>query len=156
MHFVSRLISTCLGLGYAPIAPGTIGALVTVVICWICPDLSSVQFFLMMVFVICLGILTASITEKEFQQKRSNKDLRDPGIIIIDEVAGMLVALVAIQKSILLFGAAFVLFRFFDIVKPYPIKKFEKLPSGWGIVSDDVIAGLFANVILRLVTLIFY
>ncbi len=152
----ARFISTGFGLGYSPVAPGTLGSLATMVIWWFCPLFSTAQFFLINLFVFVLGILTAAVTEKEYQQKYNNKDLHDPGIIIIDEVAGMMTALFAIRKSLFLFIAAFGLFRFFDILKPFPIKKFEKLPSGWGIVCDDVLAGVFANVVLRLLVISFH
>ena len=99
---------------------------------------------------------TSSITEKEFQKKAGNNKIHDPGIIIIDEIAGMLFALIALPKTLPLVIAAFFLFRFFDIVKPFPIKKIEKLPTGWGIMFDDVAAGIFSNIVLQLTLRIFH
>ena len=88
------------------------------------------------------------------QEKAQDKQLNDPGIIVIDEMAGMLVAFIAIPKELIFIIAAFILFRFFDIVKPFPINIVENLSSGWGIVLDDFVAGIFANIVLQIIILI--
>ncbi len=150
MTFLARIISTGLGIGYFPKAPGTVASLATVIVFWLCPGLSALPFILLCVFIILVGIVTSSITEKEFQQKSGDSSLHDPGIIIIDEIAGMLVALIALPKTVPIVIAAFILFRLFDIVKPFPVNKAEKLPTGWGIMADDVVAGILSNVILQL------
>ncbi|MBC8183322.1 phosphatidylglycerophosphatase A [candidate division KSB1 bacterium] len=154
MTFLARIISTGLGIGYFPKVPGTAGSLATVIVFWFCPDLLTLPFIFLCVFIILVGIITSSITEKEFQQKSGDNTLHDPSIIIIDEIAGMLVALIALPKTLPFVIAAFLLFRFFDIVKPFPVNKAEKLPAGWGIMLDDVVAGILANVILQLGRLI--
>lgn len=155
MTFLARLLSTGFGIGYSPKAPGTMGALVTVVVYWFCPTRSPLFLFSFSFAVIIIGIITSSITEKEFQNKTANYALRDPAIIIIDEIAGMLTALIFIPKKLPFVIIAFLLFRFFDIAKPFPINRVEKLPSGWGIMFDDVIAGIFSNIILQISLLIF-
>jgi len=154
MAFLSRLISTGLGIGYFPKAPGTVASLATVVVYWFCPTVSMLSFLCFCLFIVLIGIVTSSITEKEVQQKSGTNALHDPGIIIIDEIAGMLIALIALPKTVPFVIVAFVLFRFFDIVKPFPVNKAEKLPSGWGIMFDDVVAGILANIILQLSILI--
>ena len=151
----ARIISTGIGIGYFPKAPGTMGSLATIIIFWFCPDLSLQLFLFFCAIITLVGIIASSITEKEFQQKHGDNNLHDPGIIIIDEVAGMMVALIAIPKTLPMIIGAFVLFRFFDIVKPFPINKVEKLPSGLGIMSDDILAGIFSNIILQIIVLIF-
>jgi phosphatidylglycerophosphatase A len=78
----------------------------------------------------------------------------DPGCIVIDEVCGQLIALAFLPAAWVPVGASFVLFRFFDIIKPWPIRKLEKLPGGWGIMADDVGAGLAAAALARLVLFI--
>ncbi len=156
MTFLARLISTAFGIGYSPIGPGTMGALATVIIYWFSPELTTLQLVLFCIFITLLGVFTSSITEKEFQKRAGNNKVHDPGIIIIDEIAGMLVALIALPKTLPLVIAAFFLFRFFDIVKPFPIKKIEKLPTGWGIMFDDVAAGIFSNIVLQLIIVIFH
>lgn len=156
MTLISRLISTGLGVGYFPIAPGTMGTLAAVVVFWFCPQVSIFQLILICLGLTAIGIYSASITEKEMQNKAGSDELHDPGIIVIDEIVGMFVALIAIPKTLNFVIAAFILFRIFDIAKPFPIKKIEKLPSGWGIILDDVAAGLFANIILQIVIIIFH
>ena len=74
---------------------------------------------------------------------------KDPSEAVIDEVVGMGISLLFVPKSIALYIVAFLLFRFFDITKIYPIKKFEKLPGGWGIMLDDVVAGIFSLGVLQ-------
>jgi len=156
MILIARLFSTIFGVGYFPVAPGTMGTLVTVIIYWFFPELTTLQLFLSLIFITFLGVISSSVTEKEFQRNAGDKSLHDPGIIIIDEVAGMLAALIAIPKTLPFVAAAFLLFRLFDITKPFPIKKIEKLPSGWGIMLDDVAAGTLSNIILQITILIFH
>ena len=76
--------------------------------------------------------------------------LHDPGIVVVDEVVGMWVTLVLVPFTPLTAGLGFLLFRLMDIVKPFPARDFERLPGGWGIVADDVMAGIYANLALRL------
>lgn len=156
MTLISRLISTGLGVGYFPGAPGTMGTLAGVVVFWFCPQVSAFQLILICLGLTVIGIYSASITEKEMQNKVGSDELHDPEIIVIDEIVGMLVALIAIPKTLKFVVAAFILFRIFDIAKPFPIKKIEKLPSGWGIILDDVAAGIFANLILQIGIRIFH
>jgi phosphatidylglycerophosphatase A len=88
------------------------------------------------------GVWSASVTERHVGRT-------DPGIIVIDEVVGMLltVSFLTINAGMILVG--FVLFRAFDIVKPYPARACERLPGGWGVMADDVVAGLYAHALLR-------
>lgn len=76
---------------------------------------------------------------------------RDPGIIVIDEIVGFMIANFGAPPSVAIVTLAFVLFRFFDIMKPFPMSKLEKLPGGAGIVLDDVMAGLYTFLVLRLI-----
>jgi phosphatidylglycerophosphatase A len=162
--YVALAIATC-GVGYFPIAPGTMGALVGVglyLTIWSGIDqlltsralanrLTTVHvftplmaFMLLVILVVTLiGIWAASRTEKVQQKK-------DPSIVVIDEVAGQMIALLSgpfwIQTwwSIL---TAFILFRLFDIWKPYPVRRLEGLESGLGIMADDVLAGVYALIV---------
>jgi len=83
---------------------------------------------------------------------------KDPSRIVVDEVVGMSFSLIFLPKTYLIWGTAFLIFRFFDIVKPYPLKKFEKLKGGWGIMIDDLGAGIytsiFVNIFVRLFRLV--
>ena len=75
----------------------------------------------------------------------------DPSEVVIDEVAGFFAATFFLPPSLLVMALGFVLFRFFDILKPYPIRRLEALKGGWGIVMDDLLAGLYANLGLRII-----
>lgn len=155
MKLFARLISTGLGIGYFPIAPGTMGALAILILYWIMPPISNRELFIIIFVLTIAGICSATITEGEVKQKLGNEKGVDPKIVIIDEIIGMLITLVAIPKTTKYMIAAFLLFRAFDIVKPYPIRKIEKLPSGWGIVFDDVMAAIYANLILQIGRVLF-
>jgi phosphatidylglycerophosphatase A len=78
----------------------------------------------------------------------------DPSRVVVDEVVGFWIALFAVPKSLALVAIGFVLFRVFDIWKPFPIRKIETLPQGWGIMADDILAGIYTNVLLRLVLIL--
>ena len=139
----SLAVSTGLGAGYCPGAPGTAGAAVGLLVGWLLSFLSPVCSFLTILVLVILGIWTSGITEKALGEK-------DPPIVVIDEVAGMAVSLWLIDPSWPSFVALFFLFRLFDIWKPFPVKNMEDMfPGGAGIMMDDVMAGLYANLIWR-------
>lgn len=79
----------------------------------------------------------------------------DPSEVVIDEVVGMMVTLAYLPWSFISIGLGFLLFRVFDIIKPPPARQLERLPGGWGIVMDDVVAGIYANLALRLILFAF-
>jgi len=139
---ISRILATFFFVGYSPKASGTVASLVTLVIAWfllpqgIAPNLA-----------ICAVILIISLWSSGQAEEIFGKDNRR---IVIDEVAGMLVSILFIAKSVNLYLAAFILFRFFDVVKPFPLKNLEKLKSGWGVTLDDIGAGIYANICLQL------
>lgn len=74
----------------------------------------------------------------------------DPSQVVVDEVVGFWIAMFALPKSLILVAIGFVLFRIFDIWKPFPVRKMERFPGGWGIMADDAMAGIYTNVLLRL------
>ncbi len=155
MNFLARIISTGLGVGYFPLAPGTMGSLAILIVYWICPEISSLQLSMIILGLSVIGIYSVTITENEMKSKLGQDRGNDPGIIVIDEVIGMLVALFFIPKTTFFLITAFILFRIFDIVKPYPVLKMEKLHGGWGIVLDDVVAGIYANIVIQIGRFIF-
>ena len=162
--YFALAISTC-GVGYFPIAPGTMGALVGVGLylsVWAAVDriltvnaiakrlpalyvfTPQLTFMLVVIFLLTMaGIWAASRAEKLVRKK-------DPSIVVIDEVAGQMIALLSgpfwIQTWWSIF-TAFLLFRAFDIWKPYPIRRLEHLESGLGIMADDVLAGAYALIV---------
>jgi len=158
---MKRLITSCFGLGFLPIAPGTWGSLPPVAIFLLfnlyqVPTLTTsiVMVVLMLISSILCVMFTPSI------QKITGKT--DPGEVVIDEFAGQCVAfaILAGQSNIWLTAiAGFLLFRFFDILKPAPIRNLEKLPKGWGVLLDDLLAGVYAGIagfiVLRLYDVLF-
>ena len=138
-------LATGFYIGRVPFAPGTFGTLIGLPLCLL---ISRLPFGLSVVCValfIGCAIGLASAAEKIIQQK-------DPGQIVIDEIAGFLVVFVGLPFNVYSAVLGFILFRGFDIFKPFPIRLLErKVSGGSGIVIDDVIAGLYAHLILRLV-----
>jgi phosphatidylglycerophosphatase A len=155
MNFLARIISTGCGIGYFPLAPGTMGALAALIIYWVAPQPGNASFLLIIFLLTLVGIYAASITERELITRLGAAKGKDPKIVIIDEIIGMLVSLIAIPKTKKFLILAFILFRIFDIIKPFPARRIEKLPAGWGIVFDDVIAGIYANLLIQIGRIIF-
>ncbi len=147
----SKLISTFLGIGYSPLAPGTMGSIAATILYWYFLPTGGFVWLLMIIILSFIGVAVSSVTEKEFQEANNDKNAHDPSIIVFDEVAGVLFALFGMAKELPWVLAALILFRLFDIIKPFPVNKFEKLPGGWGIMLDDIVAGILANVILQIV-----
>jgi len=136
-------VSTGFYLGKIPFAPGTFGSLPGLFLCYIASLLNFFSAAAFILFFILAAVLISNEAEKIFKKK-------DPGCIVVDEMAGMGVALLGLPFNRQTAFAGFVLFRLFDIFKPFPVKTFEKrIPGGAGIVMDDVVAGIFVNIILR-------
>lgn len=166
--FLALAIATC-GVGYLPIAPGTLGSLVGIGLYLTLrslffkaflfladrnqPNLLQIHYaiitleLLAILIVAIAGIWAATRTEKLSGKK-------DPGKVVIDEVAGQMVALTVVPLE---FHAgwpiivAFFFFRLFDIIKPYPARRLESLEGGLGIMADDIVAGLYAAIVLALI-----
>jgi len=144
----STIIATFFGIGRLRPGPGTWGSLATVLLWWllsfrISPQWQPLSALIFAGFVVLIGIPAAT------QVSRAT-GIKDPQFVVIDEVAGQLIALIGAPvswKSLLL---GFILFRGFDIVKPPPIRQLEKLPEGFGIVIDDVGAGIYALALMQL------
>jgi len=151
MKQLGVLIATFFGIGRIRIAPGTWTSLIVTIIIYFIPAPSLPFAFLALVtaIVFIIGIPAAAICEKHFQKT-------DPRQCVIDEVAGQLVCLWFLPHTIGFFGAAFLLFRFFDILKPFPIKQSEHIPHGIGIMLDDVLAGFYTLGILQGVRYLFF
>ena len=138
-----RMIASVFYIGYLPIAPGTLGSLAALIAYYfICNNI--IIMAVVILTAIILGFITTGKVEKMFGEK-------DPGEIVIDEFAGMLISLYRIPPTMGYVVTGFLLFRFFDIVKPKPIKNLEQLKGSLGIMSDDIIAGVYANILLQIV-----
>ncbi len=138
------LLATGCYAGYVPVAPGTFGTLVAIPLCYLLSRVDPVQAVLLLGLFTGFAVWISGKAEDLFNSK-------DSSLIVIDEIAGLLVTLFLIPWSIKSVAVGFFLFRLIDIVKPFPIRWLEqKLSGGWGIVLDDVAAGICANVFLRL------
>ena len=137
-------IATGLGLGYLPKAPGTWGTLLALPIHFFIVKLPLNGYLSSIAVIIILAVLTAGSAEKIL-------DKPDPSIVVIDEVAGMLIAMIALPNHPAAWVMAFVLFRIFDIAKPFPVNFFDqRFHGGIGIVLDDLMAGIYALASLHL------
>ncbi len=138
----ARLISTFFYVGHFPVAPGTLASAVGVLLV-LCLFPHMFIYVALTLIITVIGIWAAGITEKEVGKK-------DPGIVVIDEVAGVLVSFFMIPLSWPVIISGFFLFRAFDMFKIYPANKLEERGGGWGIVADDLAAGLYTNIVLQL------
>ena len=142
---ISKIIATLFFIGYIPFAPGTFGTLAGILFIWILKPNFLWQSAIMIAALI-IGIITSGIAEKAFGEK-------DSRYIVIDEFVGYLCSVIFLPLTPAYMIAAFLLFRFFDILKPPPISSLERIGSGVGVMCDDVAAGIVTNVILQVVRL---
>ncbi|PYM24889.1 MAG: hypothetical protein DMD80_22865 [Candidatus Rokuibacteriota bacterium] len=133
---VALVIATVGGAGWAPVAPGTVASALTALLLWLVP-FSRAGLVLFFVAVTLIGTWAAEHAERALGGK-------DPGAIVIDEVAGMTLSVLALPLTLPVLAVAFALFRVFDIVKPFPAGKAQALRGGAGVMVDDLIAGLYA------------
>ena len=143
-HFI-LLVATALGLGYSPIAPGTLGTLVAILVYYFLSNIPSPLYEITLVGFLFLAVWVSGNAEICFRKKDDQR-------IVIDEIIGFLITMLWLPKTIRFVIIGFFLFRFFDILKPFPIRRFEKgFKGGFGVVLDDVVAGVYANIVLRLI-----
>ncbi|HTC22232.1 MAG TPA: phosphatidylglycerophosphatase A, partial [bacterium] len=136
MKYFYFCIATFLGVGKLPLAPGTWASVVAALLFYPLIDHPVVQGCVL-IAVFFVGVFACT-------QYAKNLGEVDPSSAVIDEVLGMGVAMLAIPKQWSFAVMALILFRVFDIWKPYPIRRIEKLPGGWGIMTDDLVAGIYA------------
>lgn len=136
-------VASVFGLGRAPIAPGTVGSVGGVALAWGLHALAGPWGVVAgAALVTAVGVAAAGRAERIL-------GVTDPGRVVIDEVAGQMVALFFLSPTPVALAAGFLLFRVFDILKPWPASRLEGLPGGSGIMADDLAAGLYANLILQ-------
>ena len=136
-RILSDWIATVFRVGYLPLAPGTWGSLFALSAWVLLPEFTSVTYLAILGGLLFLGILT-SRNYSAYSQKT------DPSEVVIDEWLGMWIALYAVPKEMTWMIVSFLLFRFFDVVKVPPVRQLERMHGGWGIMMDDVAAGLYA------------
>lgn len=143
MNFLARLLATVGYVGYVPLAPGTAGSLLALPLPWlVLPRLSLLAIVGIMVATLAIAVWSAN--------REANEGQKDPPQVVVDEFAGQIVALLFVRPTMFSVVAGFILFRLFDVYKPFPSRQAEKLPGGWGIVMDDVVAGIYANLVLQM------
>ena len=149
MPFYHQLIATGCGVGFFPYGPGTMGALFAIVVWYLLsllvsmPSLIGITLALVVLFTF-LGAWSATVSERYWGE--------DPSRVVIDEVVGQWIVLLAIPANFQLWHVvvALALFRFFDIVKPLGVRKMENFKGGWGIMADDILAGVYGFIVLYL------
>lgn len=137
-----QAIATGFYVGYLPVAPGTAGSIVGVLVSALfsrSPICAQVGLLLSLFM---LGVVSSTLVSQWLGAD-------DPPVVVIDEIVGMSCALFALPFEVGVVLAAFLLFRVFDILKPSPIRALERLPGGWGIMCDDLAAGLLTNALLQ-------
>jgi len=143
-------LSSWFGAGLMPVAPGTFGTLTALPLVIVMNGIGGFYETLFLIFFILIAIWSSGLSEKLLGRN-------DPQEVVIDEVAGFLLTMLFLPSSWLTLSLGFVLFRFFDILKPFPIRRLErKVKGGIGVVLDDLLAGIYANFCLRLIILWIY
>jgi phosphatidylglycerophosphatase A len=137
----SLAIATVLGIGYVPVAPGTFGSAAGFLLWMVLPGSTIVQASAIVALFV-LGSITGNAAERHFGRT-------DPRQVIVDEVMGMLITLFLIPVSVKEALVGFLLFRATDVIKPYPANRLERLPGGIGVMADDAMAAIYANLALR-------
>ena len=150
MKLIYKLTATALGAGYSPFAPGTAGAIVGCVALWIFEQYNIISttntpilFISLILITTVLGIIATDKLEEEWG--------KDPSKIVLDEVIGVWIAMMFVPFSFFNVLLAFGLFRYFDIAKPLGIRKLEALKGGIGVMADDMLAGIYANITLKII-----
>ena len=156
MNFVLKFFASGFGTGYSPVAPGTVGSALACVILFFLNQffpnqfpgegIDSLFFIILILVFFAIGVYAGNFLEPEWGE--------DPSKIVIDEMVGLWIAMLFIPFTIVNLAVAFVLFRFFDITKPLGIRKLENFKNGWGVMLDDVLAGVYANLVLQVIILI--
>lgn len=147
INWFEKLIGSGFYTGYFPIASGTFGSLVAIVI-YIIPGFERLEIIIPAIIVFFFyGLFVSSKFEKVYG--------KDPSQCTVDEVVGTWIALIALPKSFLIVFTTFLVWRVLDIIKPFPARSSEKLPGGFGIMIDDVISGFYTSVIVHLFVYIF-
>ena len=138
------LFATGFGVGYSPVAPGTLGTLIAIPIYYFLSEIPSPLYEVTLVGFFFLSVWVSGNAERLFGKEDDQR-------IIIDEMIGFLITMLWIPKTTRFIIIGFILFRFFDILKPFPIRRLERrLKGGFGVVLDDVMAGVYANIVLHL------
>jgi len=139
---IGVFIATCAYVGYAPVAPGTFGSAIGLAVFYVVRHQRSTTVEVAVIVALAaVGLWSATEAEHHFGGI-------DPGPVVIDEVIGMLITLAFIPVNLAGAVVAFLIFRFLDVVKPWPARRLEQLPGGFGVVLDDMMAGVYGNIVM--------
>jgi phosphatidylglycerophosphatase A len=144
LSLAAHALATGLGSGYSPIVPGTAGSAMGLLLFWPLAALPVAWQAGACALVFLLGVAASAHVARV-------SGIEDPGIVVADEIVGMWITLLWVPLTPLTVAAGFVLFRVMDVWKPWPARQLEHLPGGWGIMADDVMAGVYANLVLQVV-----
>ncbi len=145
---VSQLVATVGPFGWLPVAPGTWGSAIAAVIWWYLSSIALIPMEIAIIVVLLpIAVWSAHVTEKVLGH--------DAKPIVIDEVVGQWITLLFAPRQVYLYLIGFILFRVFDVLKPFPVYQSQRLPGGFGIVTDDALAGLYAGVTLLILQKVF-
>ena len=140
---LSEWLATCFKIGHLPIASGTWGSLAAVIGWWLWLQyLDPLVFIVLIITIFIIGVFATNIIIDHTGEK-------DPSRVVIYEVAGQCIGLLMLPDGTLYIAGAFILFRFLDILKPWPIRKLEQFPKGWGVMLDDMLAGLLTLCLIQ-------
>lgn len=138
------------GAGWLPVAPGTWGAAVAALLMWplanFAPQFATLELTVLILAFSWIGALGSDVLAPEWGD--------DPKQTVIDEMVGMWIAVLGLPLQWEYWLAAFFLFRFFDILKPLGVRRMESIPGGWGVMLDDVVAGVYSNLLLQIALLV--
>jgi len=147
INWFEKLVGSGFYTGYVPIASGTFGSLVAIVI-YLFPGFEKLQIIIpAIILLFAYGLFVSSKFEKVYG--------KDPAQCTVDEIVGTWIALIALPKTFLIILTSFLVWRALDIIKPFPAKTSEKLPGGIGIMIDDVISGFYSLIIVHLIVYTF-
>jgi phosphatidylglycerophosphatase A len=139
---LALVFATGFGSGYSPFAPGTAGSAVGILFVWAMSMFAWPGQIVLTIVVSVLSMVAADVAARAV-------GLKDPGIVVADEIAGMMVTMIAIPFTLKTVVLGFILFRVMDVLKPPPARQFEHFKGGIGIVADDLMAGVYAHIALR-------
>lgn len=140
---LAEFIATIGYAGYFPIASGTLGSILGMILYYFVKD-NCISYLIAASLLFALGFIASDVHEKHTGKK-------DPHEVIIDEAAGIFIVYLFIPFSVTLFIAGFFIYRIFDVLKPFPIRRLERLPGGIGIMADDILAAIYANICLHII-----
>jgi len=142
MEKIVLLTATFFGIGYFPGIPGTAATAAGVALAFLLKG-QALAYAAVVFVLLALGVWSSGRLEKTLNRK-------DPGIVVIDEVVGILIALAGVPLTWPVAISGFFLFRAFDMFKIYPVNRLEAMPGGWGVMLDDVMAGVYTNIVLSI------